>query len=57
MMSRYRIDERLAEIREAIELTQWQVFERDDVRLLLGEVERLRAELSQRGAAASPEGE
>jgi hypothetical protein len=57
MMSRYRIDERLAEIREAIDLTQWQVFDRDDVRLLLGEVERLRAELSRRGTAASPEGE
>lgn len=57
MMTRYRIDERLAEIREAIELTQWQVFDRDDVRLLLGEVERLRAELSRCGAAASPEGE
>ncbi len=57
MMTRYRIDERLAEIREAIDLTQWQVFDRDDVRLLLGEVERLRTELSRRGAAASPEGE
>lgn len=46
-MSKQLTEERLAEIKEALRLTHWRFFDRDDISMLVDEIQRLRDELSR----------
>jgi hypothetical protein len=51
MRKEHLTDQRLAEIREALTYTDWRRFDRDDVTMLVNEVDRLRAEVRRNAGA------
>jgi len=46
-MTKQLTEERLTEIKEALRLTHWRFFDRDDISMLVDEIQRLREELSR----------